>query len=130
HIREENTIVGGTKKIKLDKIKALDPDLILCNKEENTKAIVETLSSLYPLHISDICTLSDTYGMISDYGELFNVKTRAQNLINRIKDEVNTFQKFIVDKPRLKVAYFVWRKPWMVVGGGTFVNHLLELNNF
>src|SRR5699024_9121118 len=51
-------------------------------------------------------------------------------LVDNIKQEVAEFQKFIADKPRLKVAYFIWRKPWMVVGGNTFVNYLLEMNNF
>ena len=37
HLKATKTIVGGTKKIKIDKIKALKPDIIICNKEENTK---------------------------------------------------------------------------------------------
>ena len=35
HFKATKTIVGGTKNIKLDKIKALQPDIIICNKEEN-----------------------------------------------------------------------------------------------
>ena len=36
NLRKEKVIVGGTKNIHLEKIKALQPDFILCNKEENT----------------------------------------------------------------------------------------------
>ena len=32
------TIVGGTKQIHIKKIKALNPDIVICNKEENTNA--------------------------------------------------------------------------------------------
>jgi ABC-type Fe3+-hydroxamate transport system substrate-binding protein len=37
------TIIGGTKNINIEKIKALQPDLILANKEENVKEQVEAL---------------------------------------------------------------------------------------
>ena len=40
NLRTEKTIVGGTKSIHADRIAALKPDFILCNKEENTQEIV------------------------------------------------------------------------------------------
>ena len=40
-LRKEITVVGGTKELHYDKIKALKPDIIICNKEENTAEIVE-----------------------------------------------------------------------------------------
>lgn len=129
-LRQKKKIVGGTKKLHFDKIRELKPDIVLCNKEENTKDIVFTLENEFPLHISDIATLDEAYEMIAQYGALFSVEERAQQLIKNIKKEEQEFKDYIKDKPQLKVAYFVWRKPWMVVAGGTFVNHLLEANNF
>ena len=41
HFKSTKEIIGGTKTIKFDKIKALKPDIIIANKEENTKEIVE-----------------------------------------------------------------------------------------
>lgn len=129
-IRKEKTLVGGTKGIRYDRIRDLNPDIILCNKEENTKEIVDKLSADFTLHISNVFTLTDTYNLIKQYGKLFDVENRAAELSGRIKKEAEDFKGYIADKPRLKVAYFIWREPWMVVGGQTFVNHLLELNNF
>ena len=37
--------VGGTKKVRFDKIDELNPELIICNKEENTPEIVENLAA-------------------------------------------------------------------------------------
>src|SRR5688572_18242167 len=48
------TRIGGTKQLHLDKIAALQPDLIIANKEENTKEQIETLATLFPVWISDI----------------------------------------------------------------------------
>ena len=35
--KKSKTKVGGTKDLKIDKIKELKPDLIIANKEENVK---------------------------------------------------------------------------------------------
>ncbi|MDH7444512.1 ABC transporter substrate-binding protein [Aquimarina sp. 2201CG14-23] len=129
-IRKEKTIVGGTKKVHYDKIKALRPDIILCNKEENTKEMVETLQMEYPVHVSDIGSMEESLEMIEQYGEIFEKKTEADALISKIKSELRSFKKFLKDKPQQRVAYFIWRKPWMVAGRGTFIHHILELNGF
>ena len=31
---KEKVVVGGTKQVRIEKIQALNPDIILCNKEE------------------------------------------------------------------------------------------------
>ena len=49
HFKGIKTIVGGTKSVKTDKIKALQPDIIICNKEENTKEIAQELSQICPV---------------------------------------------------------------------------------
>ena len=40
------------------------------------------------------------------------------------------FSEFTKAKKEKKVAYFIWKKPWMVAANNTFINHLLEVNNF
>lgn len=129
-IRKEKKIVGGTKNIHLDKIRELNPDIILCNKEENTKEIVEILEKQYPVHVSDISTVEESLELIDQYGEIFKKANQAAILISEIRSELKSFLEFVKDKPQKKVAYFIWRKPWMVTGKGTFIHHLLEVNGF
>jgi hypothetical protein len=40
HFKSVKKIVGGTKKVHVEKIRLLQPDIIICNKEENTLEIV------------------------------------------------------------------------------------------
>ena len=77
HLRKSKTIVGGTKQVHYDKIKALQPDVILCNKEENTKEMVEALEKIAPVHVSDIFTIEDTITLMTQYGKLFSVEEKA-----------------------------------------------------
>ncbi|WP_298344965.1 helical backbone metal receptor [uncultured Algibacter sp.] len=130
YIKTDAAVVGGTKQIHIEKIKALKPDIILCNKEENTKAIVELCELICPVHISDIYNIKDSLELIKQYGKIFNCETRAGTIKRRIKDELKIFKDFIRGKQVLEAGYFIWKNPWMVAGNNTFINHLLQLNKF
>ncbi|MDD7884942.1 ABC transporter substrate-binding protein [Flavivirga sp. 57AJ16] len=130
HIRANTNVVGGTKQIHLEKIKALQPDIILCNKEENTKELVEACETICNVHISDIFTVDDSLELIHQYGEIFNKTKEALTITNTIKKELEGFNAFIKNKPSLKVVYFIWKSPWMVAANNTFINYLLKLNKF
>ena len=129
-LRKTKTVVGGTKTINIDKIKALNPDIILCNKEENTKEIVETCEQIAPTHVSDIFTLDDSKELILQYGEILSCKIQANKIADELDKKLNDFKLFIKTKTEKKVAYFIWKEPWMVAGNNTFIDHLLELNKF
>lgn len=129
-LRKSKTIVGGTKNIQLEKIKNLQPNIILCNKEENTKEIVAQCQKIAQTHVSDIVTLQDALELIELYGKLFSCKEKATEIVLQIKSEKENFKSFIKEQSTLKVAYFIWKSPWMVAANNTFINHLLQLNKF
>ncbi len=54
-------IIGGTKNIHLEKIRALKPDLILANKEENMKEQVEALMPDFKVWVTNIENIEDNY---------------------------------------------------------------------
>ncbi|MFD0993224.1 ABC transporter substrate-binding protein [Tenacibaculum geojense] len=130
YLKQNKKIVGGTKNIKINVIKKLNPDIILCNKEENTEEIVAECEKIAPVHVSDIYTLDDCLELIHQYGNLFNCRTEADKITQKINFKLNDFKTFIHNMPKKKVAYFIWRNPWMVAGNNNFINHLLTLNNF
>lgn len=130
HLRMSKVVVGGTKQINLKKVQALKPDIILCNKEENTQEIIATLSAVAPIHISDVSTLNTTYELITMYGAIFEVEEKAKQIITRIKAESLKLKTLIKNSPKPKVAYFIWRKPWMVAAGQTFIDAMLNEAGF
>ena len=123
-------ILGGTKKINYDKVKHLNPDIIICNKEENTKEIVNELGKEYFVYVSDIITIEDSFQLIFDIGKIFNANSNAKQLVNNIQSKLNSFNSFIAQQPLKKVAYFIWPKPWMAVAGNNYINTILKLNKF
>lgn len=129
-IKSKAQVLGGTKQINFDTLKALQPDIILCNKEENTKAIVEVCETICPVHVSDVFDLNDSYKLIEQYGTLFKVEQIAAAMITKIQYEFEAFQSYIKNRPCLKTLYFIWKSPWMIAGQNTFINYLLALNKF
>ncbi|WP_027377672.1 ABC transporter substrate-binding protein [Kaistella palustris] len=119
-------VIGGTKNLHLEKIKALNPDLILASKEENDQFQVEELMRDFKVWVTDIATLEDNRSFLTHLGKLMNKRETAENY-NRKIDGV--FSGFNVDQPK-KVAYLIWKNPYMTVGSDTFIHDIIEKLGF
>jgi ABC-type Fe3+-hydroxamate transport system substrate-binding protein len=67
------------QKVHYEKIRLLKPDIIICNKEENTQEIVERLSEICPVWVTNIITIEDNFQIISDFGQLLTVEPKRRN---------------------------------------------------
>jgi len=130
HLKSTKTKVGGTKKVHPEKIRLLQPDIIICNKEENTQEIVETMRAIAPVWVSDIITIDDVLAMITEFGKIFSVRTQSQQWINKINYAQADFKQFMEGREWLKTAYFIWKDPYMAAANGTFINEMMKLNHF
>ena len=127
---KSKTIVGGTKTVNFDKIKALNPEIIIANKEENTAEMVIQLRKICTVWVTNIVNFDDNLQMITDFGLLFDKEVKAQKWVQNIKLAHADFEQFIQHKQAKKVAYFIWAKPYMVAANKTFINEMLVLNKF
>lgn len=123
------TKVGGTKKLNLDLIRSLEPDLIIGNKEENQQEQVEELMAEFPVWMSDIYTLDDAKETIAQIGELADRQPEAGYLNHLITTGFNDLQALAAQNGLNKtVAYLIWKDPFMAAGRDTFIDHMLRLN--
>lgn len=120
------TKVGGTKKLNIDLIRSLQPDLIIGNREENTQEDIELLSKEFPVWMSDIYNLEDAMKTITQIAELVDRQPEAaylNHLINAGFTDLQTLALQLgIDK---KVAYMIWKDPYMLAGKDTFINDIL-----
>lgn len=119
--------VGGTKDMKLERVHALKPDLIVMEKEENTKEMVEELEKHYPVYVCEIQTVPDAMVMIKTLGDITDRKKQANLLYQNI---TTAFKKIPIDYKHKRVAYVIWKNPFMVVGKNTYIQSLLEKLGF
>ncbi len=118
--------VGGTKKINFKIIDQISPDLIIANKEENVKEQVEELAKNYDVWITDVNNVGDAIKMISDIGKLTGCTKKASELILKIEKGFEKLKESTFQKPLVRAVYFIWKDPYMVAGGGTFINNMMQ----
>ena len=121
------TRVGGTKTLNTSIIDSLEPDLIIANKEENTREEIEALATRYQVWTSDVMNLESALQMISSIGDLTNRNRQAGEIVTKVREEfqnlTNQLQK-VKFKPR--TGYLIWKDPYITVGGDTFINAMLH----
>lgn len=125
HWFRNKTRIGGTKQLHLDQILALEPDLVIANKEENTAEQVQYLMQHVPVWVSDIHQLEDAVDMIKSIGSITGKSERARQIADNISHSFSKLNEGTRDMPLLRTAYFIWREPWMVAGGDTFIHTML-----
>lgn len=116
------SVIGGTKNINIEKIKALQPDLIIANKEENLKEQVEALMEDYKVMVTNIDTIEDNYYLLKNLGKLFGKEEKAKLYNLKIYDVLNQAK---LDSP-VKAAYLIWKNPYMTIGSDTFIHRILS----
>lgn len=119
--------VGGTKDVSIEKVRALKPDLILAEKEENTKETVELLSEIAPVVVFEVQTIEDSYRLIRDLGAVSGAQPAATKLEQEARMSFDSLPK-VSGQP--SVLYMIWRKPYMAVGDTTYIQATLEALGF
>jgi ABC-type Fe3+-hydroxamate transport system substrate-binding protein len=115
-------VIGGTKNINIDKIRALQPDLILANKEENIKEQVEALMDDFKVIVTNVETIEDNYYLLKTLGNLFNKEERAQQFNLKIYEVLEQAKL----NSAIKAAYLIWKNPYMTIGSDTFIHRILS----
>ncbi len=125
HWLQEKQIVGGTKNTVLKRIDRLEPDLIIGNKEENTKKKIEKLEERYPVWMSDVHDIPDALDMIQHLGSILGRSEKAEELAARIGEGFERLQEKTGDA-QMRTAYFIWKDPWMGAASDTFIDAVLS----
>lgn len=119
--------IGGTKQLNLELIRSLNPDLIIGNKEENTKEDIEALGKEFPVWMSDIETLEDAFAMILSIGVMTEKEDEAELLVEESIEAFASLQKLGQGKTFL---YFIWDEPAFIAGKNTFIDSMLTKIGF
>lgn len=120
-----STMVGGTKQVKRELIEQLQPDLIIAEKEENPKDMVEDLAQDYPVYVVNVETYEQALQMIRDLGHITGKSTEGDGLAASIDQ---AFQQ--IQKGSARVGYLIWRKPYMAAGKSTYIDAMLSACGF
>lgn len=122
HIRREKWI-GGTKNPKINKILALQPDLVLANREENRKEDIEALEEAgIVVWVPEPHTVEDAIADLRAMSRLLGRAEKGEALAQELEQ---TLAKAQTAATSCTFAYLIWRNPWMVAGANTFISNML-----
>ena len=120
--------VGGTKNPKVARIVELKPDVVLLNEEENRREDAEALAAAgVRCHVSFPRDVAGTAHMVRDIGSILERRTEAERIASDIERRAARVVESARSAPPVRYAYLIWRNPWMVAGGDTFVTAMLAL---
>lgn len=117
-------IVGGTKDFRLDAIRALKPDLVLANLEENTPELLE-LEPEISVYTTQVRTLAEALEMIQQLGQLTGVAPLAEQMVSSIRQGFAQLETLAGLAENVSCLYLIWRRPYMTIGSDTFIHDML-----
>ena len=117
--------IGGTKNPNIEKILALNPDLIIANKEENRKEDVQQLSKQVKVVVTEIDTVNEALEWIIKLGKLLQVEQGSEGIVTEIKHSMND----IPESRSVRTAYFIWKDPWMTIRNDTYIHNVMSRYN-
>src|ERR1044072_5333028 len=111
--------VGGTKNPNIAAIRALKPDLVYVNSEENLKRHAEEIAQFAEVHVSEPRTIDDVRTLFETLARIH--EKDATPLVDALQHE-----RASMPQRTFTFAVPIWKKPWMWCGSDTYVSHLVE----
>jgi ABC-type Fe3+-hydroxamate transport system substrate-binding protein len=118
--------VGGTKDVRLDRIRELAPTHAVVNVDENRLEDVEELATFVPsIVVTHPLGPLDNPPLYRLLGGVFGRDEEAEALCARFDEALA--EVAAADRPERDVLYLIWREPWMTVSRDTYIARTLEL---
>lgn len=119
--------VGGTKGFDVQAILELEPDLVLANKEENSRPLVRALiDGGLRVHVSFPCTVDDSNRYLETLCRLLDVNPDASPHLQECREAAARAEATLTTEP-MPVFVPIWRDPWMTFDGGAYASDVLRL---
>jgi ABC-type Fe3+-hydroxamate transport system substrate-binding protein len=122
------TRIGGEKNPDLEKIRALEPDLVIANIEENVRDDIDRLRAWsIPVWVTYPRTVAEGLQLIGELGELTGSPARAAELLRDIEPLHERVRMATARRPPVAVFYPIWRGPYMTINGDTYIHDMLQV---
>jgi ABC-type Fe3+-hydroxamate transport system substrate-binding protein len=122
--------VGGTKDVKLDKVRELAPTHAIVNIDENLRETADALAEFVPnIVVTHPCKPEDNLVLYRQIGDAFGVQDAAERLCEALERELERLRTAAAasGSPQQDVLYLIWREPYMAVSPETYISQTLAL---
>lgn len=126
--------VGGTKNPDLAAIRALKPDIVFCNSEENRGEDVDLLKREFRVDVSHPRTVAEIPALLRHFGLLTGreedsekISLKVEEGLERVEARIRGGEAAAAASGRFRYVYLIWKDPWMTVGPRTYISDLLRV---
>jgi ABC-type Fe3+-hydroxamate transport system substrate-binding protein len=120
--------VGGTKTVKLDRVRDLNPTHVIVNIDETPKDVADGIAATgCKVVVTHPMEPRDNIALYRLMGGLFGRRRQAEALCARFEDALATLLRSAEGLPERDVLYLIWKKPWMTVSRDTYIARTLSL---
>jgi ABC-type Fe3+-hydroxamate transport system substrate-binding protein len=122
------TRIGGEKNPDLEKIRGLEPQLVIANIEENLRDHVETLRSWsIPVWVTYPRTVADGIRLVAELGGVTGTEARAADIVGEIEPLYERVRSAAARRSPVGVFYPIWRGPYMTINRDTYIHDMLRV---
>ena len=123
--------VGGTKELRMDKLRELCPSHVIVNIDENRKQDVDAIAGFTPhIIVTHPLVPDDNLTLYRLLGEIFGRQSAAQQLCEEFQRARDALIDAAATLPLRRVLYLIWRDPWMTISRDTYISQTLALANW
>jgi ABC-type Fe3+-hydroxamate transport system substrate-binding protein len=113
--------LGGTKNPRVEEIRALKPDLVHMNLEENLRRHGDAIEAFAPVFVTEPKSVEDVETLLEQLGMIHHRRQREAELVDQLRTE-----RASLPRRSFSFACPIWKDPWMWCGGDTYVSRLVE----
>jgi ABC-type Fe3+-hydroxamate transport system substrate-binding protein len=118
--------IGGTKNPDLGRIRALAPDLVFANAEENRSEDVDALVAAgIAVYVTFPRTVETGIAMVRTIGSLVGMARPGDEIADRLAQAFEVTALHARAGPRPRVFCPIWKRPWMTFNRDTFAHAMV-----
>lgn len=124
----EKSTIGGFSTVSIEKVIALEPDLVVSSSGNNQETIDRVKDLGIPVYYVDAENLDGIYRNFENLGFITGTSDKALKIVSSLKEreeKVREAGASLSDKPI--VAHVIWYDPIYVSGKDTFQDELIQI---
>ncbi len=129
-------VVGGPRSEDIEAIKALKPELVLANQEENSLETIEELERLgIPVWVTFPKNVDDAIQILWAITRIFKIEKEAAQRLTHLERMLDWTRRASLISPLMKVFCPIWKEEdeqaglwWMTINRETYVDSVLSIS--
>lgn len=119
--------LGGPKNPDIARILALEPDLVMLNREENRLEDAQALHAAgIPVWATHPISVQAAINLLWDIMEAFEQPSMVER-VRWIERQMDWTLGATANQPPVRVFVPIWYNPWMTAGGATYLHDVLRV---